>query len=62
MDIRHELASTTVQAAPAAALVGVHVAGMTLPEWAAVTGMLFIVFQALHLLWVWRRELKDRKP
>lgn len=61
MDLRQEIASNAVQAVPAAAVIGVHLAGLTLPEWAAVAGFVFIVFQAIHLAWTWRREIKDRK-
>lgn len=61
MDLRQEAVSTAVQAAPAGVLVGVHLAGLTLPEWAAITGMVFVGVQAVVLAWrtaVWWRDRK----
>lgn len=62
MGLRQEIASNSVQAVPAATLVGVHLAGLTLPEWAAVVGMSFIAFQWAYVAWKWYRDIKEPKP
>ena len=64
MDLRHEIVSGSVQAVPAATLVGVHILGMTLPEWAAVAGIAFVGVQAVVLAWrttVWWLDRKAGK-
>lgn len=58
MDLRQEVASAVVQAIPAATVIGAQAAGLTLPEWAAVAAIAFIVLQAVLLVWVRALELK----
>lgn len=57
----HEAASAAVQVLPSVTLVGSHIYGLSLPDWAAIAGIAFVVLQALYLVWKWRREW-SKKP
>lgn len=54
----HSLAQNAIQVVPAASLVGAQVFGLTLPDWAALFGIAFVVVQGAYLLWKWRREAR----
>ena len=58
----HPVVQNAVPLAPAAALVGSQILGLSLPDWAAIFGIAFIVIQGAYLLWKWRREWRARPP
>lgn len=58
MSTKHETMGNVIQAIPATTLVGAKVFGLSLPDWAALFGIAFVVLQAVYLLWRWRRESK----
>lgn len=43
------------KAAPPVAYVGVSLAGISLPDWVAIATLVYVVLQAAHLVWRWRR-------
>lgn len=47
-----------VQATPASLLVGAKVFGLSLPDWAALGGLLLIGVQIGYYLWRWRKEAR----
>jgi len=58
---QHQIAADAVRAVPSAALVGAQVTGLSLPDWAALAGIVFVLLQTAHLVWKWRRDLKSRR-
>lgn len=50
-----DLASEAAKAAPPVTAIA---AGFTLNEWVALLTGAYIVLQAAHLLWKWRKEAK----
>jgi hypothetical protein len=58
--MKHDTVSAVVQATPSAALVGTYILGFSLPEWAAIFGIGFVVLQAFYLLWKWQKEWRGK--
>jgi disulfide bond formation protein DsbB len=56
--MKQETSSTIVQALPSASVIGATILGLSLPDWAAIAGIAFIVLQAVYLIWKWTREAK----
>jgi hypothetical protein len=56
--VKHETTNQLVQAIPAASAIGATLLGLSLPDWAAIAGIAFIVLQAAYLVWKWIRDAK----
>lgn len=56
-----QIKANAIQAVPALGLVSATASGHTLPEWAAIAGICFIVLQAARLLWVWAQEIRGKR-
>lgn len=55
---RHDAAVQIANSGPSLAFVSVTLAGIHIQDWLAITGIVFIVLQALYLLWRWRRDAR----
>lgn len=54
---KQDLGNAVMQAAPGAGAAGAaKYGGMPLSDWLVILSMLFIVLQAVHLIWKWRRQ------
>jgi hypothetical protein len=56
--MKQETTNSLVQALPSVGAIGATIFGLSLPDWAAIAGIAFIVLQAIYLLWKWTREAK----
>ena len=56
--MKEETSSALVHAIPSASAIGATIFGLSLPDWAAIAGIAFIVLQAVYLVWKWTREAK----
>jgi len=54
----HPAVKALTESIPAAVVVGAQIFDLTLPDWAAIFGMVFIVVQVVYLIWKWRKEAK----
>jgi hypothetical protein len=57
--VKQEATSNLLHAIPSASAIGATVLGLSLPDWAAICGIAFIVLQAGYLIWKWIREAKE---
>lgn len=57
--MRHDVSIETAKAVPA--LIGATFAGLTLNEWVAIATLLYIILQAVYLVWKWRKQIKEGK-
>lgn len=56
---KHDLATAAYQATPgAAAAGGARMVGLPLSDWLVVASIAFVVLQAAHLIWKWRRDAR----
>lgn len=54
---RQDIANATMHAAPGVGAAGVtKVVGIPLSDWLVIASILFVILQAAHLIWKWRRE------
>ena len=59
---KHDLAQAAWQSAPgAAAAGGTRIAGLPLSEVAVLASIFFIILQAGHLVWKWRRDARRER-
>lgn len=57
-----EPASTiAAKAAPPVAVVGAHVAGLTLPDLVQIATLAYLALMFAHQVWRWRKELRTGK-
>jgi hypothetical protein len=56
--MKHETSSQIVQAIPSVSVIGATILGLSLPDWAALFAIAFVVLQAGYLVWKWIREAK----
>lgn len=58
----HEAGPGSLHAAPAVAAVGASLAGISLQDWLAIAGLIFLGLQAAYMFWRWRRDIRrDRE-
>jgi hypothetical protein len=56
---KHDVATAAYHAAPGAGASAVTtIAGLPLSDWLVVASLLFVVLQAGHLIWKWRRQVR----
>lgn len=58
-NIKQEVTTQIIAAAPAASVIGASLAGVTINEWLAGISICFILLQAAYLLWKWYKEYKN---
>jgi hypothetical protein len=56
--VKQETTSQIVHAIPSASVIGATILGLSLPDWAAIFAIAFVVLQAVYLVWKWVREIK----
>jgi hypothetical protein len=56
--MKHDAPNTVVQALPSVSVIGATIMGLSLPDWAAIVGIGFILLQAAYFIWRWIREAK----
>jgi len=56
--MKHETANQAVQAVPSSGVLVATLLGLSLPDWAAISAIAFVVLQAAYLIWKWLRESK----
>ncbi len=54
----HDPAPAASHAVPAIAAVGTSLAGISLQDWLAIAGLVFLALQATYMLWRWRRDIR----
>jgi hypothetical protein len=53
-----DLSKAAAELTPPVVFGAVRLAGMSLPDWVAAATLVYIVLQAAHLVWRWRRQAK----
>ncbi len=43
---------------PSLGAIGAYLLGVPVEKWAATAGLVFIVLQAVYMLWKWRRDIR----
>jgi disulfide bond formation protein DsbB len=51
-----DVTKAAAEAAPPVTYVAVRLFGMSLPDWVAMATLVYILLQAAHLIWRWRRQ------
>jgi disulfide bond formation protein DsbB len=54
----NDVTKAAAEAAPAVVYGALRLGGMSMPDWVAVATLVYIVLQAAHLIWRWRRLAK----
>lgn len=50
-----DLQAAAAKASPPVLYMGVRLLGVSLPDWVAIATLVYILLQAAHLIWRWRR-------
>lgn len=58
---RQQLLEETVKASPPAAIAGMSVFGISLPDWAAIASIIYIAVLLGEKWWVWHNKRKQLK-
>ena len=53
-----DLTKAAIEAAPPVTYAALRLFGMPLPDWVALATLVYILLQAAHLIWRWRRQAR----
>lgn len=51
----------TLQATPAVTAVWAVINDLSIENWLGISGIIFLVLQAMYLMWKWRRDIKRER-
>lgn len=57
-EAKHDAAVQGAASLPSLGAIFAWLAGVPVEKWAALAGLVFIVLQAVYLLWKWRRDMR----
>ena len=60
-DLAQEVNSAAMRISPAVAVASASVSGWGVQEWMYAATLIYVVMQALYLVWKWHREWKGRR-
>lgn len=55
---KHDALTQGAASLPSLGAIGAYLLGVPVEKWAATAGLVFIVLQAVYMLWKWRRDIR----
>ena len=55
---KHDALTQGAASLPSLGAIGAYLLGVPVEKWAAAAGLVFIMLQAVYMLWKWRRDIR----
>lgn len=55
---KHDALTQGAASLPSLGAIGAYLLGVPVEKWAATAGLVFIMLQAVYMLWKWRRDIR----